>query len=214
MGDHSERVAAEEDGAAARCQVGGTNALPELRFKVLAALLLAEAAGNEDDRFGLVVLDKVGDDRRHLGSSHRNHEEIDLGGQIGHARHTGRAVDRLGGRMHDVNAGTVKTGIKEIVEDDPAHVSAVLGDPDDGRRFGLEEVSDLVDGPRSREGGRRSERAHAVQRRHPPAGGGKGVDLHLLDMEPGLRVGRGEVVCEIDEGLEALDEDGVLQQTA
>ena len=214
VGDDPERVAAEEERPAAIPLMGLADAVSDPGLEVLAALFLADATGDQDHGVGPVVLDEVVDDQCDLIGADRHHKEVDLVGQLAHARHARHAVDLARGRMDDMDAVAVEAGSEDVAEDDPAHVPAAFGNTHDRRRLRLEQAADLVDRPRlvARRG--RPEPAQAVERRHTAPGGRVGVDLHLLEVEGGVGVHRGEVVGEVDEGLEALDEDGVVEQPA
>ena len=59
-----------------------------------------------------------------------------------------------------------------------------------------------------------SEPTHAVEWCHPAAGGRIGIDLDLFEVEGRVWVHRGEVIGEVNESLEALDQNGVVEQTA
>ncbi len=169
-------------------EVGVVNAFLELLLEVLAALLFSEPAGNQDHRLGAIVIDDLIDHRRDRIGADGHDQEVDLVLEIGEGRHAGDAVDLAGGRVDHRDLVAVEACIHEIAEDDPAHVPAAVRNADDGDGLGFEEVPDLVDRALLVPRGGRSERADAVEGRHAAAGTRKGIDLHFLDVEFGIRV--------------------------
>jgi hypothetical protein len=126
VGDDSERVAAEKNRSTVAAVVGVADALLEGNFELLTALLFAEATGDENDSVGFVVLDDLGDDRRHLVGADRNHDEVDLGRQLREARNARNSVDLRRRRVDHVGAIAIEAGGKDVVENDPPHVAVAL----------------------------------------------------------------------------------------
>ena len=102
-----------------------------------AALFLADAAGNQDHRFRLVVRDQVIDDRLGLVRRHGNHEQVDLFRNILNSSDAPNAIDGRRLRVYDTETFAVESVSEHVVQDDPAHVAALFRDTDHGRAAGF-----------------------------------------------------------------------------
>ncbi len=110
------------------------------------AFLLAHAAGDEDDRAGLAVIDEVLHDVIDLVGAERQDEEVHRPGHGLDRGDAAAALDRSDPGFDDGHVGGREAALEDVIEDDVADVH-LLGDADDADRGRLEQSADALNRP-------------------------------------------------------------------